>query len=59
MAKNAGHYVPDYYQFHGTMTGATRGTRIDYQDYMTFRHNIGPGGTGSITWAGRVNTLAN
>jgi hypothetical protein len=27
---------------------------VTYQDYMTFRHNIGPGGTGSITFAGSV-----
>jgi hypothetical protein len=57
--RNAPHNVVKSYLFHGTMTGATRGTTVDYQDYMTFRHNLGSGGTGSITWAGRVHTLAN
>ncbi|WP_328989547.1 hypothetical protein OG394_25255 [Kribbella sp. NBC_01245] len=57
--RNAPHNVHKSYLFHGTMTGATRGTRVEYQDYLSFRHNLGGGGTGSITWAGRVHTLAD
>lgn len=59
MPQNSPHLVPANYLFHGSMTYATRGSTIDYQDYMTFRHNVGPGGTASITWAGRVHTLAD
>ncbi|GAA3100754.1 hypothetical protein GCM10010530_26400 [Kribbella aluminosa] len=56
--RNAPHpSVPKEYLLHGTMSGATTGTQVDYQDYITFRHNLGGGGTGSITWAGRVHTL--
>lgn len=57
--RNAPHNVPKDYLLHGTMSGATRGTQVDYQDYITFRHNLGGGGTGSITWAGRVHTLVD
>ena len=27
---------------------------VDYQDYLTWRHNIGPGGTAAVTFAGSV-----
>jgi hypothetical protein len=57
MPQNAQHVVNKNYQFHGTMNGANPNSKIQYQDYMTFRHNIGPGGTGSIAWSGEVNTL--
>ena len=59
MPMNSPHAVPAYYQIHGSMTGANPNTQIDYQDYITFRHNVGSGGSGSITWAGRVHTLVN
>jgi hypothetical protein len=58
MPRNQAHPVaPEDYLFHGTMTGANPNNRIEYQDYMSFRHNVGPGGTGSIAWAGRVTPL--
>lgn len=53
--RNAPHNVPDWYTFHGRMYGVNTGEYVQYQDYMTFRHNVGPGGTGSITFAGHVN----
>jgi hypothetical protein len=52
--RNAPHLEPRDYLFHGTMSGIDTGVTVDYQDYLTFRHNIGPGGTGSITFAGSV-----
>lgn len=52
--KNAPHTVPPSYLFHGTMNPVYAGNDIDYQDYITFRHNVGSGGTGSVTWAGSV-----
>ncbi|MGH3796564.1 MAG: hypothetical protein ACRDSP_16945 [Pseudonocardiaceae bacterium] len=52
--RNSPHVEPRDYLFHGTMSGIDTGVTVDYQDYMTFRHNIGPGGTGSITFAGSV-----
>jgi hypothetical protein len=59
MSQNAPHTVPASYQMHGSMVGASPDSQLEYQDYITFRHDIGPGGTGSITWAGRVHTLSN
>lgn len=50
--RNSPHVEPSDYLFHGTMSGVDTGVQVDYQDYLTFRHNIGPGGTGSITFAG-------
>jgi hypothetical protein len=55
--QNAPHVVPPSYLLHGTMSGASTGSTVDYQDYITFRHNVGSGGTGSVTWSGRVHTL--
>ena len=59
MPQNAPHVVPDYYTIHGSMRPTYNNNRVEYQDYMTFRHNLGPGGTGNITWAGRVTTLTD
>jgi hypothetical protein len=59
MPRNAPHVVPKDYLLHGTMSGATTNSTIQYQDYLTFRHNLGGGGTGSITWAGQVHTLSD
>jgi hypothetical protein len=59
MLRNGPHNVPKYYQIHGSMTGASPESTVDYQDYITFRHNVGSGGTGSIAWAGRVHTLSS
>ena len=50
--RNAPHVVGKSYLLHGTMSGVDTGERVEYQDYLTFRHNIGGGGTGSITFAG-------
>ncbi len=52
--QNAPHIVPADYQFHGTMSPVFARNRVEYQDYMTWRHNIGPGGTSSLTIAGRL-----
>ena len=55
--RNSPHVVGKTYIFHGTMSGVDTGERVQYQDYMTFRHNIGGGGTGSITFAGVVRMV--
>ena len=57
MSQNRPHVEAKDYIFHGNMRGANPGSKIQYQDYMTFRHNIGRGGTGSIFWSGEVHTL--
>lgn len=53
--QNAPHTVPANYNFHGTMNPVWATDNVSYQDYMTFRHDLGGGGTGSITFAGGVN----
>lgn len=52
--QNAPHTVPSDYLFHGTFNPVYAGNDIDYNDYMTFRHNVGSGGTGSLSIAGSV-----
>lgn len=52
--QNAPHVVPPDYTFHGTMQPVWATGKVSYQDYMTFRHNLGSGGTGSLTFAGLV-----
>jgi hypothetical protein len=55
--KNAAHVAPPDYHFHGTMKPVYKHNHVDYQDYLKFRHNVGPGGTASVTFAGGVDTL--
>ncbi|MEU7474288.1 hypothetical protein AB0A94_38445 [Streptomyces sp. NPDC044984] len=43
--QSAPHSVPPNYQIHGTMKPLYAKNRIEYQDYITWRCNIGPGGT--------------
>lgn len=50
--QNSPHTVPGDYHFHGNMSPVYSGNEVDYNDYFTFRHNIGSGGTGSISLAG-------
>lgn len=57
MPQNAPHNVPASYHFHGTMSPTYNPCHVDYQDYLTFRHNVGPGGTGSVTFAGGLDLL--
>lgn len=52
--QNAAHNVPADYLFHGNMNPVWSTDHISYQDYMTFRHNLGGGGTGSLAFAGEV-----
>ncbi|MFC0530261.1 hypothetical protein [Phytohabitans kaempferiae] len=52
--QNAPHNVPPSYTIHGTMTPVISYSYVDYQDYMTFRHNVGSGGTGTLTFAGSL-----
>ena len=52
--QNAPHTVPASYQFHGTLTPVYAGNDVDYSDHLTFRHNLGSGGTASLAVAGSV-----
>jgi hypothetical protein len=56
MLQNVPHVVGAAYTFHGTFNPVAIGSNVDYQDYMSFRHNVGPGGTASVTWAGSALT---
>ncbi|WP_018687190.1 hypothetical protein [Actinokineospora enzanensis] len=55
--KNSPHNVPKNYIFHGTFNPVYGSDHLDYQDYFTFRHNVGSGGTGSLTIAGAVDLI--
>lgn len=57
-SRNSPHNEPKNYNFHGSFSNISNNQTIQYQDYMTFRHNVGSGGTGSITIAGQVETRA-
>lgn len=57
-SRNSPHNVAKNYNFHGTMSNISNNRTVQYQDYMTFRHNVGSGGTGSITFAGEIATRA-
>jgi hypothetical protein len=52
MARQSPHTVPADYVFHGTFSNSPDGTRISYDDLFTFRHNLGPGGTVTLSIAG-------
>lgn len=52
--KNAPHVVPPSYTLHGTMNPVYRKADVDCQDYIWFRHNIGSGGRGSVTFAAHL-----
>lgn len=53
MGRGATHYVPDSYQFHGTFSRTNDYTRVRYDDYFTFRVNVGGRpGDGALSIAG-------
>ncbi len=53
--QDAPHSVPRNHQIHGTMKPVHAKNRIEYQEYVIWRHDIGPGGTASLTFAGRLD----
>jgi hypothetical protein len=55
--KGSPHFVPLDYTLHGTMSRVHVGDILDYQDYITFPHNLGGGGTASITFAGSIRLV--
>lgn len=53
--KNAGHVVGKSYHFHGTLKPVKHRDHVQFQDYMTFRVNVGgKTGTGSLAWAANL-----
>jgi hypothetical protein len=53
MGRGNPHYVPDDYQFHGTFSRTYDYTRVRYDDYFTFRVNVGGRlGDGALSIAG-------
>jgi len=58
MARGAPHYVPDDYQFHGTFSRTNDYTRVRYDDYFTFRVNVGGRlGDGALSIAGNFRFI--
>lgn len=55
--KLAPHVVPPDYHFHGTFRPVYDGSKVQYQDLMTWRHNIGTGGTAKLTIAGEFHLV--
>lgn len=53
-SKNAPLTVPSDYLLHGTMRRVFVTDILDYQDVITFRHNIGSGGTARVVFAGSL-----
>ncbi len=54
MPSNTGHIVAPSYHPHGTMAPVYARNHVDFQDYITWRHNVGPGGTSALTFAGHI-----
>ncbi len=50
--KNSGHVESADYIFHGSMNPVFVNDVLDYQDFFTYRHNLGGGGTAKLTFAG-------
>lgn len=42
------------YIFHGRFSGVSRGDGVTYTDTIKFRHNLGPGGTATVTVYGKL-----
>lgn len=55
--QNSPHFEPPDYYFHGTMNPVYPASDVDCQDHFVFRHNIGPGGTGTVTFAARLQLV--
>jgi hypothetical protein len=52
--RGAPHVIPPDYLLHGTIVPVWNGDIIDYQDLLSWRHNIGPGGRIAVAFAGSV-----
>jgi hypothetical protein len=52
MSMQSPHVVAASYLFHGTYNSITANANIQYQDVFTFRHNLGTGGTATLTMTG-------
>lgn len=55
----APHTVPSSYRFHGTYNPVRAGDSVYYNDVFAFRHNMGPGGEGTVTIYGSLSFRAN
>jgi hypothetical protein len=54
LGQNSPHSEPAGYLFHGTMIPVAADCLINFQDYFTWRHNIGSGGTAVLAQAGSL-----
>jgi hypothetical protein len=53
--RNASHPgIPGDYLLHGTLLKVWNGDAVDYQDYLSWRHNVGTGGRIAVVFAGSV-----
>lgn len=55
--QNTPHSYPAYFTFHGSMNPVYANNYVDYSDLYTFRHNLGGGGTASLSVAGTVTLM--
>jgi len=53
--RNASHFVPENYTFHGTFTGVGAGDTVRYDDDLYFRHNVMGGGDVHVHIFGTLN----
>jgi hypothetical protein len=53
MPKNAPHVIAPGYIFHGSIRPVKKNDVIAYYDEYTFRHDLGPGGSGIVYVHGR------
>jgi hypothetical protein len=46
--------IPADYLMHGSLLKVWNGDVVDYQDYISWQHNIGPGGRTAVVFAGSL-----
>lgn len=55
MQRQSGHpNVYCSYHFHGLWRGVKKGTKVDYNDQLRFRHTIANGGWATVYFSGKL-----